>query len=94
MEDLARAVAFILFFPVIASPLTFLLVWRIRKKWLMVLALPISIISATLGLFLLLSEIGTGARAMGLWGILFALATWKVIWEYAHANSSQKEENQ
>lgn len=81
MEDLARAVAVILFFPVIASPLAFLLVWRVRRRWVMVLSVPISIIAATLGLFLLLSEIGTAARAFGLWGVLFALGTWKIIWQ-------------
>lgn len=85
MEDLARAVAIILFFPVVASPLTFLVVWRIRKRWVMVFSLPISVVAATLGLFLLLSEIGTVARGLGLWGILFALGTWKIIWERSSA---------
>ena len=92
MEDLALTVSIILFFPVIASPLTFLLVWRIRKRWVMVLTLPISIVAATLGLFLLLSEIGTVARAMGLWGVLFAFGTWRIIWQYAQRNISHNGE--
>lgn len=94
MEDLARTVSIILFIPVIAAPLTFLLVWRIRKQWIMVLSLPISIVAAVLGLFLLLSEIGTAARAMGLWGLLFALGTWKIMWQYARKNVSHDGENQ
>lgn len=93
MEDLARTVSIILFFPVIAAPLTFLLVWRIRKHWIMVFSLPISIVGAALGLFLLLSEIGTVARAMGLWGLLFALGTWKIMWQYARRNMSHDGES-
>jgi hypothetical protein len=93
MEDLARTVSIILFFPVVASPLTFLLVWRVRKRWIMVLSLPISIIAAALGLFLLLSEIGTAARALGLWGLLFALGAWKIMWQYARRNVSHDGES-
>lgn len=81
MEDLARTVAIILFFPVIASPLIFLVNWRFNQRWLMLLSIPISVVSAALGLFLLLSEIGTAARGFGLWGVLFALATWRIIWQ-------------
>ena len=81
MEDLARLVAIILFFPLILSPICFVLVWKFQQRWVMLLALPISIVSATLGLFLLLSEIGTVARGFGLWGLLFALATWRIIWQ-------------
>ena len=80
MEDLARTVAIILFFPLIASPVTFLLVWKIPKRSMALISLPISIVSATLGLFLLLSEVGTVARGFGLWGLLFSLATWQKIW--------------
>ena len=83
MEDLARTVAIILFFPLIASPITFLLVWKIQKRSMALIALPISIVSATLGLFLLLSEVGTVARGFGLWGLLFSLATWQKIWHLA-----------
>lgn len=81
MEDLVRLVAIILFFPLVLSPLSFVLVWKFQQRWLMLLAIPISIVSATLGLFLLLSEIGTVARGFGLWGLLFALATWRIIWQ-------------
>ena len=80
MEDLARTVSIILFFPLIASPITFFLVWKWRKRWLMLLAIPVSIVAGTLGFFLLLSEIGVTARAFGLWGLLFALGTWRMIW--------------
>ena len=80
MEDLARTVAIILFFPLIASPITFLFVWRFRHRVVALIALPISIVSATLGFFLLLSEIGVVARGFGLWGLLFSLATWRQIW--------------
>lgn len=80
MEDLARTVALILFFPLIASPITFLVVWRFPQRIVALFALPISIVSATLGLFLLLSEIGSVARGFGLWGLLFSLATWRKIW--------------
>ena len=80
MEDLARTVALILFFPLIASPITFLIVWRFPQRIVALFALPISIVSATLGLFLLLSEIGSVARGFGLWGLLFSLATWRKIW--------------
>lgn len=80
MEDLARTVAIILFFPVIASPITFLFTWKFHQRWIAIVAIPISIVSATLGTFLLLSEIGIAARFFGLWGVLFALATWRIIW--------------
>lgn len=74
-------VAIILFFPVILAPINFFLVRKFNNRTVMVLAIPISIISAALGLFLLLSQIGIGARAFGLWGLLFALGTWHVIWK-------------
>lgn len=80
MEDLARTVAIIVSLPLIAAPLTFLVVWRFPKRAVMLIALPISIVCATLGLFLLLSDIGTVARAFGLWGVLFSLGTWRLIW--------------
>jgi predicted neutral ceramidase superfamily lipid hydrolase len=88
MEDLARTVAIIIFFPLIAAPITFLIVWRFPKKWVVISALPVSIISATLGLFLLLSQIGTVARAFGLWGLLFSLGTWRIMWR-AHRDSKE-----
>lgn len=80
MEDLARLVTIILVFPIVLSPLSFLVVWKFANRWLMLFSLPISIVSATLGLFLLLSELGVAARGFGLWGLLFALATWRIIW--------------
>ena len=55
----------------------------------MLLSIPISLVSATLGLFLLLSEIGTVARAFGLWGLLFALATWRIIWNRMRTHGNQ-----
>jgi hypothetical protein len=83
MEDLARLVAIILFFPLVLSPLTFLLVWKFSQRWLIFAALPISIISSIFGLMLLLSEIGVVARFFGLWGLLFALGTWRIMWRRA-----------
>lgn len=80
MEDLARLVAFLLFFPVFASPIVFLITWKIDRRSLMFFTIPLSVISGVLGVFLLLSEIGTVARGMGLWGILFALGTWRILW--------------
>ena len=89
MEDLARTVAIILFFPLIASPIIFILNWKFNHRWLMLLSIPISLVSATLGLFLLLSEIGTVARAFGLWGLLFAVATWRIIWNRMRTHGNQ-----
>ena len=79
MESLARMVALILFFPLIVSPVVFLLVRQLNNRAIMIISLPLSIISAALGLFLLLSQIGIVARGFGLWGLLFAVATWKII---------------
>ncbi|MFM7499929.1 MAG: hypothetical protein ACKO3U_04290 [Actinomycetota bacterium] len=44
MEDLARTVAIILFFPVIASPITFLFTWKFHQRWIAIVAIPISIV--------------------------------------------------
>jgi hypothetical protein len=94
MEDLARTVALILFFPLIASPITFLIVWRFPQRIVALFALPISIVSATLGLFLLLSEIGSVARGFGLWGLLFSLATWRTIWNQVRSQGNNDEDVQ
>lgn len=94
MEDLARTVALILFFPLIASPITFLVVWRFPRRIVALFALPISIVSATLGLFLLLSEIGNVARGFGLWGLLFSLATWRKIWNQVRSQTRNDEDAQ
>ena len=94
MEDLARTVALILFFPLIASPITFLVVWKFPQRIVALFALPISIVSATLGLFLLLSEIGSVARGFGLWGLLFSLATWRKIWNRVRSQTRNDEDVQ
>lgn len=91
MEDLARTVAIILSFPLVVSPLVFLAVWKFPKRGILLLALPLSIISATLGMFLLLSEIGVVARAFGLWGLLFSLATWRIIWHQMRDTPRERE---
>ena len=72
-------VAIILFFPFILSPVIFLLVWKVSSRWVLFPAVPISLVSATLGVFLLLSDGGIPARFIGLWGVLFSVATWRII---------------
>jgi hypothetical protein len=52
-----------------------------KNRWVTILAIPLSLVSAIFGLILLLSEIGVVARAFGLWGVLFSLATWRIIWQ-------------
>ena len=74
-------VAIILFFPFILSPLLLLLVWKFSHRWVTFIAVPLSLVSATLGAFLLLGDGGTPARAVGLWGLLFSLATWRIIFK-------------
>ena len=81
MEDLARTVTLILAFPLLIAPILFASVRIFKKRWLAILAIPLSIVSALFGLTLLLSEIGIVARAFGLWGLLFSLATWRIIWQ-------------
>ena len=91
MEDLARTVAIIVFFPLIASPIIFLINWKLPRKVIMLLTFPISLIAAALGLFLLLSEIGIVARAFGLWGLLFSLANWRITWNFLQRNKKEQE---
>ena len=80
MEDLARTVSIIIAFPLLIAPIVFAIVRFLDKRGLMIAALPLTVISASLGLMLLLSNIGSVARAFGLWGVLFSLATWRIIW--------------
>ena len=80
MEDLARTVSIIIAFPLLIAPIVFAIVRFLDKRWVMIAALPLTVISASLGLMLLLSNIGSVARAFGLWGVLFSLATWRTIW--------------
>ncbi|NBR93363.1 MAG: hypothetical protein EBT44_00620 [Actinobacteria bacterium] len=80
MEDLARMVAIIVTFPLLISPLVFLALRFTNRRWVMLLSIPLTLISAIFGVLLLLSEIGVVGRAFGLWGILFALASSRIIW--------------
>ena len=80
MEDLARTVSIIIAFPLLIAPIVFAVVRLLDKRWVMIAALPLTVISAFLGLMLLLSSIGTVARAFGLWGVLFSFATWRIMW--------------
>ncbi len=80
MEDLARTVTIILAFPFLVAPIVFAGVRFLNKRWVTIAAIPLTVISAVFGVMLLLSDIGTVARAFGLWGVLFSLATWRLIW--------------
>lgn len=91
MEDLARTVAIIVFFPLIASPMIFLINWKFPRKLIMIITFPISLIAAALGLFLLLSEIGIVARAFGLWGLFFSLANWRATWNFLQGNKREQQ---
>lgn len=81
MEDLARTVSIIMSFPLLIAPILFATVRMSKNRWVTILAIPLSLVSAIFGLILLLSEIGVVARAFGLWGVLFSLATWRIIWQ-------------
>jgi drug/metabolite transporter superfamily protein YnfA len=81
MEDLARTVSIIMSFPLLIAPILFSTVRMSKNRWVTILAIPLSLVSAIFGLILLLSEIGVVARAFGLWGVLFSLATWRIIWK-------------
>jgi hypothetical protein len=93
MEDLARTVAIILAFPLVISPLVFLALRFTNRRWVLLLSLPLSIISAFFGLALLLSEIGVVARAFGLWGILFSVGSWRIIWRRIREKKGEKTSN-
>ena len=68
-------------FPLLIAPILFSTVRMSKNRWVTILAIPLSLVSAIFGLILLLSEIGVVARAFGLWGVLFSLATWRIIWQ-------------
>jgi len=68
-------------FPLLIAPILFSTVRMSKNRWVTILAIPLSLVSAIFGLILLLSEIGVVARAFGLWGVLFSLATWRIIWK-------------
>jgi hypothetical protein len=80
MEDLARTVAIIVTFPLFVSPLVFLALRFTYRRWVVILSIPLTLISAIFGLMLLLSEIGVVGRAFGLWGLFFAIASWRIMW--------------
>lgn len=83
MEDLARTVTIILAFPLLVAPIVFAIVRFTNKRWVTIAGIPLTVVSAVFGVMLLLSDIGTVARAFGLWGVLFSLATWRLIWRRA-----------
>jgi Cu/Ag efflux pump CusA len=91
MEDLARTVSIIMSFPLLIAPILFATVRMSKNRWVTFLAIPLSLVSAIFGLILLLSEIGAVARAFGLWGILFSLATWRIIWQRYTAKKNLDE---
>jgi len=93
MEDLARTVAIIVTFPLFISPLVFLALRFTKRRWVVILSIPLTLVSAIFGLMLLLSEIGVVGRAFGLWGILFALASLRIIWRRVVEMKREKTEH-